>query len=163
MDENMTVIIDSREKVNDHITDYFDKHNIKHVTKKLDAGDYSVKLTASPEMGLHRELYFPISIEKKNSVDELASSIKDRLRFESEFIRAKGKGVKMCMLVEDKDGYSNIIQGNYRSQYDPKALLASLKTFESRYNFSTAFTDRAYSGNYIYYTLKYYLYEYLKN
>ena len=162
-DENMTIIIDSREQENQHIMKYFDKVKVKYITKKLDAGDYSVKLTANPELGIFRDIYFPVTIEKKNSVDELASSFKDRTRFESEFIRARGCGTKTILLVEDGNGYENILKGNYRSEYGAKALLASLKSWEQRYDFGTNFIDKKYTGNFIYYTLRYYLYEFLKN
>lgn len=163
LSENLVVVCDSREQMNLHILDYFDKQKIKYVIKKLDAGDYSVKLTANIELGLQRDIYLPIMIEKKNSCDELASSIKDRTRFEAEFIKAMGAGTKIHLLVEEADGYANILKGNYLSQYEPKAFLASLKTFEARYNFTTVFQDKLYSGNYIYHTLKYYLYEFLKS
>lgn len=53
-----------------------------------------MKLTANTELGIARDLYFPVMIEKKNSIDELASSFKDRTRFESEFIRAAGENKK---------------------------------------------------------------------
>lgn len=163
MTENLVIIVDTREQKNDLILEYFNNKKIKYEVKKLDAGDYSVKLSDNPEMGILRDLFIPVTIEKKNSIDELASSFKDRTRFENEFIRAQGSATKMFLLVEDGLGYENIVKGNYRSQYEPKALLASLKTFESRYNISTSFIDRKYSGNFIYHTLKYYLYEYLKN
>lgn len=163
LENNLVIIVDTREQENKHILDYFDKKKIHYEVKKLDAGDYSVKLTANEELKLFREIYFPVTIEKKNSIDELAQSFKDRTRFENEFIRATGAGIKIFLLIEDGQGYENIIKGNYRSQYEPKALLASLKAFESRYNIHTAFIDKKYSGNFIYHTLKYYLYEYLKS
>lgn len=161
--ENMTIIVDTREQMNQHILDFFDKNKFKYITRKLDSGDYSVKLTANPELGLLRDLYFPVTIEKKNSIDELASSFKDRTRFESEFIRATGSGTRIYLLVEDGNGYENILTNNYRSEYKPNALLSSLKTWENRYNFGTSFIDKKYSGNFIYYTLRYFLYEYLKS
>jgi len=160
---NLVIIMDSREQLNNHIIDYFDKKRIKYITQKLDAGDYSIKLTASPELGIVRDLYFPVVIEKKNSIDELSGSFKDRSRFEAEFIRTAKSKTKVYLLVEDSNGYSNIINGKYRSGYEPKAFLASLKSWEIRYNFSTSFIDKKYSGNFIYYTLRYYLYEFLKN
>jgi len=55
------------------------------------------------------------------------------------------------------------VNGRYRSEYDPKAFLASLKSWEIRYNFGTSFIDKKYSGNFIYFTLRYFLYEFLKN
>lgn len=161
--ENLTILVDTREQQNQHILNYFDKKKVKYLVKKLDAGDYSLKLTSNTDLGIARDLYFPVMIEKKNSVDELASSFKDRTRFESEFIRASGSGTKIYLLIEDENGYQNILKGNYRSEYAPKALLASLKAFEARYNITTAFIPKQCSGNFIYYTLRYYLYEYLKN
>lgn len=160
--ENMVIIVDTREQQNRHILDYFDKENIKYITKKLDSGDYSIKINANTELGFLRDIYLPIAIEKKNSVDELASSFKDRSRFEAEFIRAKGNNTKIVMLVEEANGFENITKGNYRSQYDSKAFLASLATWEHRYNFSTVFLDKVLSGRFIYNTLKYFLYEQLK-
>lgn len=159
--ENVVIIVDTREQQNQHILDYFNEINAKYINKKLDAGDYSIKLTAREDMQINRDMYFPISIEKKNSVDELAASIKDRHRFEAEFIRAKGSGTKMHLLVEDVNGYENILTGNYRSLYDSKALMASLKTFESRYNFTTTYLDKKHSGDFIYRTLLYELREFL--
>lgn len=161
--ENLVIIVDTREQENHHILDYFAKHKIKYEVKKLNVGDYSIKLTACPEMGLTRDCYIPVTIEKKNSIDELANSFKDRTRFESEFIRAAGSGTKILLMVEDPAGYENIINHKYRSEYEPKALLGSLLTFESRYNFTTMFVDKKYSGNRIYYTLRYNLYQFLKN
>lgn len=160
---NMVIIVDTREQMNQHILDYFTKKKVQYEVKKVDAGDYTVKLLACPELNIMRDLYIPVTIEKKNSIDELAGSFKDRTRFENEFIRAQGNNTKVYLLVEDGKGYENLIKGNYGSQYEPKALLASLKTFESRYNITTAFVDKKYTGNYIYHTLKYYLYEYLKS
>lgn len=159
----MVIIVDTREQQNQHILDYFKQKNINYEIKKVDAGDYAVKLPACPEINIMRDLYIPVTIEKKNSVDELAGSFKDRTRFENEFIRATGSNTKIFLLIEDGKGYENIVKGNYRSQYEPKALLASLKSFESRYNITTTFLDPKYSGNFIYHTLKYYLYEYLKS
>ena len=94
-------------------------------------------------------------------MDELASSIKERTRFENEFIRAQSSGTKFYLLVEEANGYENILKGKYRSQYDPKALMASLKAFESRYNFGTTFLDKKLAGDFIYRTLLYELREFL--
>ena len=160
--KSMVIVVDSRENVNSHITDYFNKNSINYVTKKLDSGDYSCFIPKNQELGITRDMYAEVMIERKNSVSELASSFTDRTRFESEFIRAFGNGTKIFLLVEDGNGYDNLLKGNYRSEYDPKALLASLKSFECRYDFGTSFIDKKNSGNFIYFTLKYYLYEFLK-
>lgn len=152
-----TVLIDTREQVNDHITSYFDKQKVSYESKKLHTGDYSIKVQADESNGIMKDTYFPIVIERKNSIDELAQSIKVE-RFESELIRANN--LIFILLVEDT--YENLITGNYRSQYEPKALLARLMAFEARYGFTTVFMDKRYVGNFIYHKLKYQVREYLK-
>ncbi len=161
--ESLVIVVDTREKKIQHILDYFDENKIKYQIETIDAGDYSVKLLARPELGIMKDCYFPVMIEKKNSVDELVGSIKDRTRFSAEFLRATKDNTKICLLVEQANGYEDILNHNYRSEYNPKALLASLKTFEARYNFTTAFLARTSSGDWIYNTLYYYLREYLKS
>ena len=58
-------------------------------------------------------------------------------------------------MVEDGNGYERMIRGQYRSSYNAKSLLASLKTFESRYSFNTVFVNEKASGNFIYHTMYY--------
>lgn len=158
--KTMTIIVDTREQRNEHILNYLKKKKVPYRTEKLDYGDYSAVIPANKEYGIVRELHFPIAIERKNSVDELANTIKERTRFENELIRAQ-RG-KFHLMVEDGDGYNNLIFGRYRSKYGEKALLGSLKAFEARYNFSTAYIDRLTAGNYIYHHLYYSVREYLK-
>lgn len=95
----ITILVDTREQENSHILEYFDSRSIPHKNIKQDVGDYSVMLLASPEHGLFRDIYFPITIERKNSVDELVQSIKERTRFENELIRSKSKS--FLLMVED--------------------------------------------------------------
>lgn len=154
-----TILVDSREKENMHITRYFDKQGIKYQEKKLHTGDYTLVIGTDEELGIMKETYFPIVIERKNSIDELAQSIKEN-RFENEMIRAKGNNLKFILLVEDT--YEHLILGYYRSKYEPKALLARLKAFEARYGFETIFLDKKLSGNFIYHTLYYQVREFLK-
>ena len=161
--ENLVIVADSREKKNQHILEYFDEHKIKYVIETIDAGDYGVKLLARPELGIMKDCYLPVMIEKKNSVDELASSIKNRVCFSGEFLRANKDNTKVYLLVEQKNGYEDIINNNYSPQYGPIALMGSLKSFEVRFNFTTMFLDKKLSGHWIYKTLYYYLREYLKS
>lgn len=149
----LVIIIDTREQRNEHITGYLDKKGVPYKVKKLDHGDYSVMLPAMPDRGISRSLHFDIAIERKNSIDELAASIKDRHRFENEFYRARD--AHFTLMIEDANGYEDIIRHRYRSQYKPLSLLASLKTFEARYGFTTAFIKRELAGNFIYYHLYY--------
>jgi len=154
--ENFTIIIDTREQKNQMILDYFLKIKVPTKTEKLDSGDYGCYIAASPELGIIRDTYLPIMIEKKNSCEELSSSFVERTRFESEFIRAKGKGQKIYLLIEDRNYYQNIIDAKYNTNYTPKALMGSLKAFEQRYNINIHGEDKELCGNWIYGTLKAY-------
>ncbi|GED62723.1 hypothetical protein ACQKEY_19145 [Lysinibacillus fusiformis] len=66
-------------------------------------------------------------VERKASVDEIVGNLgkDERIRFENEFIRAQN--MPFTILLEDPEGYQKIINGNYRSKYDPLALLGSLR------------------------------------
>lgn len=159
--KNVVILVDSREQQNQHILDYFDKKSIVYEVGKLDSGDYSVRVDPLPELQINRPIHFNICIEKKNSVDELASSFKDRTRFENEFIRAKGNNTKMYLLVEDRNGIENILKHNYRSEYTPAALYASLKSWEARYDINIHFENKDIVPHYIYTTLLYHVRDYL--
>ncbi|WP_102347278.1 ERCC4 domain-containing protein [Bacillus sp. Marseille-P3661] len=150
---SMTILIDTREQQNEHITKYFDTKGIRYKTRKLDTGDYMAVIPPNEKLGIIKPIQFQAAIERKNSIDELAQSIKERNRFENELIRAQK--LHFTMIVEDPNGYENILKGNYRSQYKPQALLGSLKTFESRYHFSTVFLLDRTVGNYIYHHFYY--------
>lgn len=53
---SMVVIIDTREKANKHITDYFDKHKIPYEIRTLEYGDYSFYIPADESLSIPREL-----------------------------------------------------------------------------------------------------------
>ncbi len=150
-----TIIVDSREKSHQHVLNFFIKQNIPFISHKLEVGDYSCYLKKDEDLGILRDTYLPICIERKNSLEELAQSFSDRNRFEEEFIRAERYGYKVPLLVEEALGYQKLISGNYQSKYNSKAFLGSLKAFEARYGFSTIFIDKNYTGHYLYYSLLY--------
>ena len=84
-----------------------------------------------------------------------------------EFIRAKEKGIKVLLLVEDLQGYNKAINGYLRedkpSKMNPKAFIAMLFTYQARYNFDIVFIDKKNSASYIYNYLYYQAREYLRN
>lgn len=160
--KSIVILIDTREQENSHIKEYFDKKKIKYDIQKLNYGDYSFYIPKNEELGIPRDLYFDgiITIERKGSLEELSGNFtKDRARIEEEFSRKKGK---LHLMIEDAT-YDYIVLHNYNTQYNPKSFIATLKTFEVRYNINTFFVSKRGAGNYIYYTFVYYLREYLKN
>ncbi|MCD2345791.1 ERCC4 domain-containing protein [Clostridium guangxiense] len=166
--ENFQIIIDTREQQNQHILDYFDRNKILHKTKKLDEGDYTAIITKCPERGIYRDIYFPVAVERKNSVDELAGNLAeetdthDDIRLIRELQRAKTKGIKMYLIIEDKNGMENIKKGNYRSLYRPKAFLGRLSSIQDLYLYDTIFTENKNTGFEIYRKLYYSVRNFLK-
>ena len=162
--KSITILTDSREQKNSHITRYFDSKDIPYKTRKLDYGDYSFYLPANDDLGITRDMYFnnDISIERKANLEELSNCFThDRSRFESELIRASNS--KLILLIENAKGYEDIIKHNYRTKYNNKSFIASLMAFKYRYNIDVTFISNKYSGNFIYYNFYYYLREHLKS
>ncbi|MBS6954263.1 MAG: ERCC4 domain-containing protein [Enterocloster asparagiformis] len=156
--ESMTILTDSREQKNDHILSYFDQHKICHKKMGLPCGDYSFMLPAAPELGIARDKYFfdEVFIERKNSAEELSGCFtQTRTRFEEEFAVAKAK--RKYLLIENCQ-YSDIISGNYRTDYGAKSFAATLHTFNCKYSLEVVFMpDISYTPIFIIGTFRYYL------
>lgn len=153
------VIVDTREQKAKHITDYFDSKGITWRKEKLDFGDYTIVIDA-PSVARDFYLQDHITIERKANLEELSGNLAhERERMMAEFSRARGT---LILLVENAT-YDDILEHRYNTKYEPKSYIATLKSFEARFGFSTHFQkDNKYSGAYIYQTLIYHLRELLK-
>lgn len=156
--KNIVILVDSREKANDHIIQYYDKHNIKYEVTALPVGDYSVALDPCPEFGNERRMYFhqDIIIEKKNSLEELSGCFtQTRERFNDEWSRCWAK--RKFLLVENAS-YEMLVNGEYDTKYNSKSFLGSFHSFVSKYGIEVMFIkDKNYSPIWILGTLQYYL------
>lgn len=160
---SLKILIDTREKKNDHIIKYLKNKNIPYKSKKLNSGDYSFLLPANEELGIMRDIYFndQITIERKASLDELSGNFtQNRTQFENELIRSNDN--KFILMIENETGYSDIINHKYRTNYNPKSFVGTLHTFRHRYNADLIFINKSAAGNFIYYTFYYWLREFLK-
>ncbi|MBQ5317484.1 MAG: ERCC4 domain-containing protein [Oscillospiraceae bacterium] len=84
-------VFDTREKKNEHIKAYFDKHGIEYEIRKLDVGDYQIE--EKPQ----------ISVDRKRNLQELSKNLmnaKDHSRFWKEVRRAREQKIKLFVLVE---------------------------------------------------------------
>ncbi len=166
--ENLMIIYDTREQQNLHVLDYFDQKKIKYKKQKIDEGDYGAIITKRPEMGIHRDLYFKIAVERKNSIDELAGNLaeesdtRDDIRLIRELRRAKEKGIKMFLVIEDENGKRNIKAGNYRSLYKPVSFMARLRSLQDLYLNGTSFINCNDTGEEIFGILYYGVRNFLK-
>lgn len=164
MDElikSMVIMVDTREKENSHILTVFEKNGVKYEVKALEKCDYSVFLPPNEKLNIPRALYFDkeVAIERKASLDEIANNwTRERDRFEKEMALAP----KTKILLIENCTYSDIIEGNYRSQYNKKAFIATLHTFSFRYNIPVMFMPRKeHSALFIKKYFEYYLKEFL--
>ena len=160
--DSMTILCDTREVKNQHILDYFDKAKVKYEIRKLDYGDYSVKIAKNEELGIPRDLYFDkeVVIERKGSLDELAGNLtKERDRIKKELSLAPKTKV---IMIEDCS-YSDLVEGNYRSQFSVKSFLGSLHSMWFAYDAPFFFVDdKKWSGAFIQGYFTYWLKNYLR-
>ena len=155
-------MVDTREQQNRWITDFFDEKDISWKKKKLDNCDYSFYIPADPNLNIDREMRFDkeIAIERKANLDELAGNLtQNRTRFEEEMATFPGK---KYLLIENAS-YRDIVNGNYRSDYNPKSFLGTLHTFNHRYDLEIiCMPDNNQSGLWIYSIFAYWLREKIK-
>ena len=129
---SMVILVDTKEKKNQHIVDYLERNNIKCKSMSLKQGDYSFYIPKNEKLGIPRDLYFDkeIIIERKASLEELSTNLtKERDRFEKELALAPEN---KCIIIEN-GSYDDLIHGNYDTQYQPKSYLASFQAFWHRY------------------------------
>lgn len=160
--DSLTVLVDTKEKVNGHITDWFDKKKIPWKSKSLDSGDYSFLIPANEKLGILKPLDFSgeITIERKGSLEELSGNLtKDRARIEKEFALAP----KTKVLLIENASYEDIVLGNYDTEYNQKSFLGTLHSWMFKYNIPFFFMpNKKYSGLFIKMYFTYYLKNYLR-
>lgn len=155
---DMIVLVDTREKKNQHILDFFEEQGIKYQIEKLDTADYTFILPNYAHIDMDRH----ILIEKKNSLDEIAGNFAgDRDRFQREFERVTSKQ-KIHLVIENAT-WKKLLKGSYRSKLTPKSFMASLMTWNIRYGCPVWFVGEDESPVVIYGLMRYELLEHLKN
>lgn len=80
---------DSREKKNEHIKAYFERHGIPFKVQKLDEGDYQID--GNPN----------ITVDRKQNMQEMYNCVvNDKSRFMKEVRRCYEKHIKLYVLIE---------------------------------------------------------------
>ncbi len=136
----VTVLIDSREQKNKHITDKLTEYGVPFVSRSLDYGDYSfvTREKTAKDTYKERDFSFSCTIERKRNVDEIYGNIMtDRQRLENEFHEANKLSSEFILLIENCDSMSEL-----RS--------CKLKEFELKQSPMRQVTD---IGEYVYQTI----------
>ena len=153
--KELVIIADSREQVNNHLIDWLDKNHIQHKSRALETGDYSVMLG-------NTTFEDEVAFERKANLDEIAGNFTvGRERFEREMIRAKARGMKLFLIVENAT-WTDIFLHNYRSRLEPKSLFASLMSWRAEYNLTVIFCKPSETATILYSTLYYWVSDRLK-
>lgn len=145
--ENITLLVDTREQATKRLQDRIENTGFFYKRKKLDVGDYSCecKLPSGEVIDFSNK----VVIERKMNLDELCLCFgRERKRFEREFERAKEKGCKVYLLVENAN-WEKAYNGKYRSLLTPNALIASLNAFRVRYGMQIDFCKEETTGKLI--------------
>lgn len=149
------VVVDSREKINNHILNSFEKgfeYKVSHhdmyrgkkskqgepiqyyiQEKGLKVGDYTIAVQLPNKEVINFK--DKVVIERKADLNELCCNLFDKkdeegfTRFERELIRAKEKGIKVYLVVETTDMHSKILSSKH-FRYD-KASKVSPASFNA--------------------------------
>lgn len=151
--DRIILLVDTREKLPNHITEHFDKYGISWRREKLESGDYSAILPADKELGvLEIDLRNELCVERKMNCDEIIQSLtKHKTRFYNEFERSSAT---IPILIEDD--FKNAVIGNYRSKVTPKQFLGALFSFcDSNDTYFYFNKDKEISALWIYNIFKY--------
>lgn len=144
--------VDTREQLNPRFEQRMKDTEMLWEKTKLDEGDYSIR-TFLPD-GTVLDLRDVVGIERKKDLDELAMCFgTERRRFKAEVLRAKQKGKHLYLLVENAQLdylFNDVLYKQHcRSKYSRKAMLMSIISWESKYNFTPIFIAERNSGQLI--------------
>lgn len=134
------IICDTREKANQNILAYFDKHGIEYKVEKLETGDY---------MDSDR---MDITIDRKRNLGELLTNLcsKDDSRFWREVRRSKEQKIKMIVLCEHGGKIKSIRDvASWKSKYSRvtgKQLMEEIYKVHIAYGVEFLFCDKRSTG-----------------
>ena len=159
--DTIIILVDTREHLPNHITEAFDKYDVKWERRKLKSGDYSAILPANSKFNLDEiNLEDQLVIERKMSIDELARNISvNRDRFKREFNRTDAN---VILLIENNT-YMDIITHNYNSKLTSNQYMGLLHSLCDEFKIPFIFKDKKESPLFIYNVFKYRIRNKLKN
>lgn len=133
------ILVDTREKVNQHILHKLDELNISYRLKKLDFGDYSFEWNGVDYSN-------KITVERKANFSEVIGNFTTgRDRFKREFERSKG--CKVILLIEQTS--NDLEQHNYRSKMSPRDLKSFLKTWCNKFQLELKLIEKDQACDFI--------------
>lgn len=149
--KNLVILHAGNEQCNQHIIEYFDKHNILHEKRALKTGDYSFKIKACPELGFPIDCYFTdeLVVERKNSINEIAGNIAEK---DDRFLKELNRMINIqdCYILIEDDKLDDIIEHNYNTKLNELSMFRTLLTTQKRSGFYLNFVKKENMGFVIY-------------
>ena len=133
------IVSDTREKANDHVLKYFDRHGIEYRVAKVDTGDYM--LDERPDL----------RVERKKSLSELCMNLcsRDRRRFYDEIHRAHDQGIRLVILCEQAGIKTFADIAGWKNKYGKvtgRQLQDAIYRLEVGYSVPVLFCDKRSTG-----------------
>jgi len=150
---SIVVLVDTREIRNQHILSKFSELGIRFKLKALKFGDYSFEIN-------EKSFENVCVVERKISLTEIAGNFcKGRIRFETEFAKARAEGCNVTLLIEDDKARAKMVlrrkmdkltgidldkkySKTWRSDFTGNSMIASIKAFKDRYNLGLVFCKK---------------------
>lgn len=149
---SMEILIDTREQPTERARRRYETFGVPFRRQTLSYGDYTYNAIlpdGSPIFAPDLTVKPLCAVERKMSLDELAGCFtRSRDRFRGEFQRASENGATIFLLVENSN-WENLLNGRYKSKFNPKAFAASVIAWSLRYGLQLVFCKAETSGRLI--------------
>lgn len=146
------ILVDSREQNTERARKRYASFGVPCGKATLSYGDYTYNATLPDGTKIYNEskTIEPICVvERKMDLTELAACFTHgRERFQREFERAADKGCRIYLICENSN-WENLLNGKYRSKFNPVAFTASSVAWMVRYNMNLIFCKEETSGKII--------------
>lgn len=150
--DSMQIVVDTREQPSIRAEKRYKSFSVPYTRQALSYGDYTYNFTLPNGQSLFSDeetIDGDVVIERKADLVELSQNFcQNRERFIREFERAKEKKASIYLLVENAT-WENVINGKYKTHFNPAAYFASLTAWMARYNVKIIFCKSETSGKMI--------------
>lgn len=147
--DSMEVLIDTREQPTDRAKRRYEDFDCPYERCTLSYGDYTYNATLPDGTKIFdttQTVKGHAIVERKMNLEELSNCLcQSRTRFEAEFKRAIESKASIYLLTENAT-WENLINGKYKTKFNPKSYFASITAFMARYNIKPIFCKSETSG-----------------
>lgn len=150
--ESFEILVDSREQPTDRARRRYETFGVPYQRATLSYGDYAYNATLPDGSRIYnpdQTIEAAAVVERKMNLDELAQCFtRSRDRFQREFERARDKGCRIYLIVENAS-WENLYNGKYRTRFNSTAFVASQVAWMVRYNMNVCYCKEETSGKII--------------